>query len=219
MLGHLFGSVATPATSLTGKLIQFDQNLYAPNGSASSISMGTEGFAYVPTTCASGASCKLMVALHGCKQGYRFETFGDKFMRYAYLNEYADTNNMIVLYPQAIPLSSGTTTNPNGCWNWWAYGNDTAYAQHGGKQIETIMNMVKTLRGTAPTPTPTTTSPTPTPTATCVTASNYAHVSAGRAHVTSGYAYANGSNQLLGLWNTYATSTIKETAPNYWVKC
>ncbi|WP_433550945.1 extracellular catalytic domain type 1 short-chain-length polyhydroxyalkanoate depolymerase [Micromonospora zamorensis] len=73
-----------------------------------------------------------------------------------------------------------------------------------------------------PTPTPTATptpTPTPTPTtpATCVTASNYAHVVAGRAYQSGGYAYANGSNQRMGLYNTFYTSALKQTAPNYWV--
>ncbi|MEV7326834.1 PHB depolymerase family esterase [Micromonospora sp. NPDC093244] len=82
--------------------------------------------------------------------------------------------------------------------------------------------------GTTPTPTPTVTAtPTPTPTATptptpstpatCVTASNYAHVTAGRAYQSGGYAYANGSNQRMGLYNTFYTSALKQTGPNYWV--
>jgi poly(hydroxyalkanoate) depolymerase family esterase len=65
-----------------------------------------------------------------------------------------------------------------------------------------------------PTPTPT---PTPTAQPTCVTASNYAHVAAGRAYQSGGYAYANGSNQRMGLYNTFYTSTLKQTVPNYWV--
>ncbi|MEU4334018.1 PHB depolymerase family esterase [Micromonospora lupini] len=86
------------------------------------------------------------------------------------------------------------------------------------------------LNGGGGTPTPTATpttgptptaSPTPTPTptapATCVTASNYAHVAAGRAYQSGGYAYANGSNQRMGLYNTFYTSTLKQTAANYWV--
>ncbi|TNH29848.1 feruloyl esterase, partial [Micromonospora orduensis] len=65
-----------------------------------------------------------------------------------------------------------------------------------------------------PTPTPT---PTPSTPATCVTASNYAHVAAGRAYQSGGYAYANGSNQRMGLYNTFYTSALKQTGPNYWV--
>lgn len=77
--------------------------------------------------------------------------------------------------------------------------------------------------GSSPTPTSTTSAPspsptpTPTPTGTCVTASNYAHTTAGRAYQVGGQTYANGSNQSMGLWNTYVTHTLRQTGPNYWV--
>ncbi|MFD0788296.1 feruloyl esterase, partial [Micromonospora azadirachtae] len=67
-------------------------------------------------------------------------------------------------------------------------------------------------------PPPTDPPPTDPPTTpVCTTASNYAHVVAGRAYQSGGYAYANGSNQRMGLYNTFYTSTLKQTAPNYWV--
>ncbi|MFU8849995.1 PHB depolymerase family esterase [Micromonospora sp. SL1-18] len=74
--------------------------------------------------------------------------------------------------------------------------------------------------GSPPSPTPTATaSPSPSPTAppVCVTASNYAHVAAGRAYQSLGYAYAMGSNQKMGLYNTYYTTDLRQTGPNYWV--
>jgi poly(3-hydroxybutyrate) depolymerase len=142
MLGKLFGSVAAPnAGPLTGTLVRFDQNAYAVGGSAAALSMGGDGFAYEPASCAAGASCRLMVALHGCEQGYG--TVGTEFVDRANLDQYADTNDMIVLYPQAA--ASGV--NPLGCWDWWGYLGATNYPIHGGAQIETIMNMVKKLGG------------------------------------------------------------------------
>ena len=51
----------------------------------------------------------------------------------------------------------------------------------------------------------------------CFTASNYAHTTAGRAHQSGGYALANGSNQNMGLWNTFVTTTLKQTGTNYYV--
>jgi poly(hydroxyalkanoate) depolymerase family esterase len=51
----------------------------------------------------------------------------------------------------------------------------------------------------------------------CVTATNYAHVQAGRAYQSGGYAYANGSGQRMGLYNTFYSSALKQTGPNYWV--
>ncbi|RYE99542.1 MAG: fibronectin type III domain-containing protein, partial [Oxalobacteraceae bacterium] len=49
------------------------------------------------------------------------------------------------------------------------------------------------------------------------TASNYAHVQAGRAHDSGGYALANGSNQNMGLDNTFYTATLAQTAPGYYL--
>ncbi|GAA2046649.1 extracellular catalytic domain type 1 short-chain-length polyhydroxyalkanoate depolymerase [Polymorphospora rubra] len=51
----------------------------------------------------------------------------------------------------------------------------------------------------------------------CVTASNYAHVQAGRAYHSGGYAYALGSAQRMGLYNTFHTTALKQTAPQTWV--
>jgi len=43
-------------------------------------------------------------------------------------NEWADTNRIIVLYPQAhattvSELTSLFNTKLQGCWNWWGYGS------------------------------------------------------------------------------------------------
>ena len=62
-----------------------------------------------------------------------------------------------------------------------------------------------------------TTTGTAPPSATCFTASNYAHTSAGRAHQSLGYAWAKGSNQNMGLWNVFITTTLKQTATNFYV--
>lgn len=206
MLTHLFGQVNPAAPALSGKLVQFDQSRHAPGGNAAALSMGAEGFAYVPKACETGP-CKLMVTLHGCYQYYGL--VGNALMDKGYLNEYADTNNMIVLYPQATTM----TGNPRGCWDWWGYQSDR-YALKTGPQMAAVVNMVRAMSGDTPPPTTTTT-----PVPQCVTASNYAHTTAGRAYVTLGQTYALGSNQALGLWNTFTTSAIRQTSPNYWVKC
>lgn len=141
-LRKLFGAVQAPNTGpLRGTLIRFDQNSFAVNGWAPGLSMDTAGFAYVPPSCAAGQSCRLLVALHGCLQGYG--RVGTAFVDRANLNQYADTNNMIVLYPQAVT----SAVNPNGCWDWWGYLGGTNYPIKGGAQVETIMNMVRRLDG------------------------------------------------------------------------
>ncbi|MET7643108.1 PHB depolymerase family esterase [Streptomyces sp. NPDC005426] len=53
--------------------------------------------------------------------------------------------------------------------------------------------------------------------ATCYTATNYAHVTAGRAHTSGGYVYANGSNQNMGLYNVFVSHTLKESPAGYFV--
>ncbi|CRK60020.1 Poly(3-hydroxyalkanoate) depolymerase [Alloactinosynnema sp. L-07] len=63
-------------------------------------------------------------------------------------------------------------------------------------------------------PTSTTTTP---PTGVCHTDHNYGHVAAGRAHHAGGYTYANGSNQEMGLYNTFVRHTLKETPPGHFV--
>ncbi len=50
----------------------------------------------------------------------------------------------------------------------------------------------------------------------CFTASNYAHTVAGRAYQSLGQTYANGSNQAMGLWNTFTTRTLRQTGANYY---
>ncbi|WP_127504524.1 extracellular catalytic domain type 1 short-chain-length polyhydroxyalkanoate depolymerase [Actinoplanes solisilvae] len=64
------------------------------------------------------------------------------------------------------------------------------------------------------TPPPTTPPPSNQP---CFTASNYAHTVAGRAHQSLGSTYANGSNQAMGLWNTFVVHTLRRTGDNYYV--
>ncbi|MFE7747521.1 PHB depolymerase family esterase [Streptomyces sp. NPDC057428] len=51
----------------------------------------------------------------------------------------------------------------------------------------------------------------------CFTATNYAHVTAGRAHTSGGYVYANGSEQNMGLYNVFVTHTLRESPTGYFV--
>ena len=37
------------------------------------------------------------------------------------------------------------------------------------------------------------------------------------AHQSLGQTYANGSNQAMGLWNVFVTTTLKQTGPNFYV--
>ena len=72
-------------------------------------------------------------------------TFGTTFVRNAGYNKWADTNNIIVLYPQAIASSPlGFALNPNGCWDWWGY-DDANCAIRSGRQMAAVKAMVNRI--------------------------------------------------------------------------
>jgi poly(3-hydroxybutyrate) depolymerase len=132
-LSYFFGTLnARNSGTLTGSLIKFNQAPYA------AVSMDSSAYIFVPKACASGSSCKLVVALHGCEQGQQY--VGTAFVTDSGLNEWADTNDIIVLYPQAISSSY----NPDGCWDWWGY-DGSAYASQPGAQTSEIWAMIQQI--------------------------------------------------------------------------
>ena len=110
--------------------------------------MAETGYVYVPASCAGQQPCRVHIALHGCKQN--FETIQDRYIQHAGYNEWADTNRLIILYPQTIVGNPATDPftplNPFGCWDWWGYTNFN-YAVKAGRQITTIKAMLDRLTG------------------------------------------------------------------------
>jgi poly(3-hydroxybutyrate) depolymerase len=125
---------------------EFDQREFTAN-----MGMSNTGWVYVPASCAAGTQCKLHVALHGCTQDHA--TIGTKFVKNTGYTRWADTNNMIVLFPQARAdlnvyptVASGMQSNANACWDTVGfYGAN--YAQKSGAQLSAIKAMVDRLRG------------------------------------------------------------------------
>ncbi|MER5857304.1 PHB depolymerase family esterase [Streptomyces sp900105245] len=94
----------------------------------------------VPPACARGAPCKPVVALHGCLSAQQL--LGTSFAEKGNLDTYAGTNDLVVLYPQAV--SSLWPVNPQGCWDWFGYtGSD--YAVKSAPQMTAIVSMVHAL--------------------------------------------------------------------------
>lgn len=137
--------------TLQGSVVPFDQSRFVPGGNDVAISMDRIGYAFVPADCAAGRSCSLVLALHGCKQSY--SAVGPAFINDAGINQWADTNHIVVLYPQVIATSS-TGSNPQGCWNWWGYLNDPDYALKSGPQMQTLYRMVAQAAGRSVAPYP-----------------------------------------------------------------
>jgi poly(3-hydroxybutyrate) depolymerase len=143
MLGAWLGAVNPPNTgSPQGTLLHFNQDRYVPGGWGPALSMDDTAQAYIPASCAAGAACKLVVALHGCLSGQYL--LGDEFAKQGNLDTYADTNNLVILYPQAV--SSILPYNPEGCWDWFGY-DGANFAVKSAPQMTAIMNMVHALGG------------------------------------------------------------------------
>ena len=162
--------------------------------------MANDAWAYVPANCAANQSCKLHVVFHGCKQNVA--TVGSQFYQNTGYNRWADTNNIVVLYPQA----NTTYANPNGCWDWWGY-DDVNFPGKSGGQMVAVKTMIdRIVSGNAAAP------------YTCANwySSNYAHVYYGRAYASGGNAYATNSNQYLGYYSTGAYTNVRRTSAGYY---
>ena len=126
-----------PRTTATGELISIPQ----PGGEDAD--MLATALLYVPQACASGEPCGVHVALHGCQQSTEF--IDNAFAAGAGYNEWAESNRLLVLYPQ-VASSKMAPLNPLGCWDWWGYTGDD-YATRSGAQIASIMATLESLRG------------------------------------------------------------------------
>jgi len=148
VLGQLYGPLA-PRVAATGEPQPFSQAGFTPDLVRASLHQ--RGHIYVPQSCAAGEPCRLHLAFHGCHQDE--QEIGNLFYTRSGYNEWAESNHIIVLYPQAtatVALLSlslfnlETLFNPNGCWDWWGYtGGD--YATRNGLQIKAIRAMIERL--------------------------------------------------------------------------
>ncbi len=162
ILTQIYGPLAPKAEDLSGHFIDFDQREFAPGGQAEVNGLDGSGALYVPATCAAGEPCALHVVLHGCQQTR--EVQGDSFYKTIGMNEWADSNRIVLLYPQAHSVTrtdlnaaypgrwfrNGFAVNPKGCWNWWGYAYDDRFALKDGIQVGAIYAMIRRLMGNAP---------------------------------------------------------------------
>jgi len=136
ILQTMYGDLKPNSAKLSGELIAFDQSEF----DSKSAGMLDAGNAYIPANCkpAAGARCRLHIALHGCLQSPNIVQ--GAFTQDAGYNEWADTNNIVILYP-AVGMGSG---NPNGCWDWWGY-TGSNYTVKSALQMKSIMKMAERL--------------------------------------------------------------------------
>jgi poly(3-hydroxybutyrate) depolymerase len=157
VLQTIYGPLQPPAASPGGRIAAFDQKEFVAGGATAANGLWDTGYLYVPKACEGNAAqpCRLAVVLHGCLQSA--EVLGAEFYTKIGVNEWADTNGIVVLYPQAhattvadLPVQNASTafnTNPAGCWNWWGYASDNQFLTKQGVQIGAIWSMVQRLTG------------------------------------------------------------------------
>ncbi len=144
LLQHIYGALNPPNRGApAGVMSPFDQAAYTQPFSTTVMSLADTGYVYVPNACAQGAPCRVHIALHGCKQDAG--DIGSTYIDDAGYNAWADSNNIIVLYPQTqVGTGFGVAPlNPQACWDWFGYVNqDASYVTKGGRQIAAIKAML-----------------------------------------------------------------------------
>jgi poly(3-hydroxybutyrate) depolymerase len=147
ILQHIYGTLNAPNRGqLNGTVKRFDQSVYTQPDDPVELSLADAGYVFVPRECEDGAACRVHIALHGCLQDT-----GDvdrQFIDDTGYNAWADTNRLIVLYPQAA--KGWLPYNPLGCWDWWSYiDHEDSYVTKSGSQIKTIKAMLDALTARA----------------------------------------------------------------------
>ncbi len=128
-------TMAARGTQDLANLIYFEQTKLLPATSR----MYAWGAAYIPKACrTAGAGCGLHVALHGCQMNPDF--IQKQFVENAGYNEWAETNNMVVLYPQ----SAKGTGNPYGCWDWFGF-SGANYTSKTGVQMQAVRTLMTAI--------------------------------------------------------------------------
>ncbi|MCB1506455.1 MAG: poly(3-hydroxybutyrate) depolymerase [Hyphomicrobiaceae bacterium] len=141
LLSFIYGPLQPPSSAPAGEYLVFDQRPFTRDLAAHG--MEDSGMVYVPNACRdpgqdSAKRCRVHIAFHGCAQNRSL--VGDAFVRETGFSRWADTNRLIVLFPQAATAAF----NPQGCWDWWGYtGRD--YLTRRAPQIVAVRRMLDRL--------------------------------------------------------------------------
>jgi poly(3-hydroxybutyrate) depolymerase len=139
-LQTFYGSSLKKGSAVSSNLYKFDQTEFF---SGSSTSIASFGYVYIPTACADGSTaCRLHLSFHGCLQDY--SNIQDTWAVHAGYNDWAEANNIIVVYPYTEPNKS--LGNPNACWDWWGY-TGSNYVLKSGVQMTFAKKILDRLMG------------------------------------------------------------------------
>lgn len=138
MLKYINAVSADKTKAIQENLHSFNQVVL---GGEQAKGLGEKGYIYIPSSCKSGKECKVHISFHGCNQFAN--AVGDAYVTQTGLNDWAESNNLVVLYPQT-KASALAPLNPQGCWDWWGY-TDENYATQESTQIQAVKNMITHL--------------------------------------------------------------------------
>ena len=131
LLQHLLGSIKPKVDSSSGTILELPQ-------SQAGSQLANTAYAYVPRQCAAGEPCRLHISFHGCKQ--HAAAVDDAYISQTGLNQYADSNDLVILYPQA----AASAFNPHGCWDWWGYTGEQ-YISRQAPQLQAVLLLAEQL--------------------------------------------------------------------------
>lgn len=147
LLQFLYPDLRPPAKKPAGRVIEFQQSEFIPDFGTDRdySSMDDTAFVYVPVVCET-EKCRIHIVFHGCEQGA--EVIGTEYVTTTGYNEVADTNALIVLYPQVKPAKP-VPFNPKGCWDFWGYSSANTYApdfyNQDAPQMKAVIAMLERL--------------------------------------------------------------------------
>ena len=137
LLRHIYGELKPRVAVPDGEFMNFDQRPFG--ASEDSGGLAETGVVYIPKACRQGTGCRVHIAFHGCAQNR--EKVGDTFIRESGFARWADSNRLIVLFPQI----AASPINPQGCWDWWGY-TGPHYLTREAPQIAAVNRMLDALQ-------------------------------------------------------------------------
>lgn len=138
LLSQIYGELNPKVEQPGGEMITFGQGEFVED--LTSHGMAEAGTVYIAPECRHTAGCRVHVAFHGCGQDKA--AVGDAFFTDSGLLAWADSNRLIVLFPQV----SRTPANPQACWDWWGY-TGRQFLTRDAPQIVAVRRMLLRLAG------------------------------------------------------------------------
>ena len=136
ILQQLYGTLEPARPAVDTSFVHFRQEPF--HADLAGADFDDDGMAYIPAGCRTQGGCAVHVVFHGCRQG--LSAVQEKFMRGSGYAPWAESNRLIVLFPQVRPGDS----NQNGCWDWWGY-SGLRFLERDAPQMVAVKRMIDRL--------------------------------------------------------------------------